>query len=392
MGGKPKVSSKIIPLASPKGPEKLCELCQRVARLQCTECRVTFYCDEEHQQADWVGIHRRICQLLVPIRTQTFLSLQRAGQIVTQQKKLIEICRSVAQQRLSEGKHQEALPAAQFCLRCSIDVHGPNTVQLVPAYLLLAEANIGLGNVSRVAELLSQAEWSVSKSPDCGHAVHHRLHRSLGRLHMATGNLEQALLHFANDIYFASEAFGLDSTITCRGYFLMADAFAKQGKTPIVRSLYSEVTQIWHCHLTNLLENHNQSDKAQQVEVDDMLRTMLEFEQKDPRKDPAQVARVAHCLAMMWLLAGDSRKVNHLTTLGIKGWFDTVTQFPISSLCRLKIGLSLIGEVVKIRWELVAGDETVSTLLTSTLVSSLRTKLFGRRMFVSVGSNSSDVT
>lgn len=42
-------------------------------------------------------------------------------------------------------------------------------------------------------------------------------------------------------IYFASEEYGLDSTVTCRGYFLMADVFAKQGKMPIARSLYSEV-------------------------------------------------------------------------------------------------------------------------------------------------------
>lgn len=42
-------------------------------------------------------------------------------------------------------------------------------------------------------------------------------------------------------IYFASEEYGLDSTVTCRGYFLMADVFAKQGKMPIACSLYSEV-------------------------------------------------------------------------------------------------------------------------------------------------------
>lgn len=59
------------------------------------------------------------------------------------QAELIEICRLVAESKLSEGKHQEALPAAQFCLRCSIDVHGPSTVQLVPAYLLLADAHMG---------------------------------------------------------------------------------------------------------------------------------------------------------------------------------------------------------------------------------------------------------
>ncbi|XP_070767212.1 zinc finger MYND domain-containing protein 12 [Enoplosus armatus] len=315
-------TSKIIPLSLPKGAEKLCELCQRRASLQCTKCRVTFYCDAEHQQADWVGIHEKICQLLVPIRTQTLFSLQHAGRIEMQLKKaeLIEICRSVAQSKLSEGKHQEALPAAQFCLRCSIDVHGPSTVQMVPAYLLLAEANMGLGNLALVAELLSQAEWAVLKSPECGHTVHHRLHRSLGRLHTATGNLEAALLNFANDIYFASEAYGLDSTVTCGGYFFMADVFAKQGKMPVARSLYSEVARIWHCHLTKLLKTHVQNvqnpdvllkpsyDKAQRVEVDEMLRAMLDFEQNDSRKDSAQIALVAHCLAMLWFLGGDSLK------------------------------------------------------------------------------------
>lgn len=46
---------------------------------------------------------------------------------------------------------------------------------------------------------------------------------------------------FFFQIYFASEEYGLDSTVTCRGYFLMAGVFAKQGKMPIARSLYSEV-------------------------------------------------------------------------------------------------------------------------------------------------------
>ncbi|XP_063321114.1 zinc finger MYND domain-containing protein 12 [Pelmatolapia mariae] len=313
-------ASAIIPLALPKGAEKFCELCQREARLQCSKCRVTFYCAAEHQQADWVGIHKRICQLLVPIRALTLRSLQQTSHTETQIKKaeLIEICRLVAQSKLSEGKHQEALPAAQLCLRCSIDVHGPNTVQLVPAYLLLAEANMGLGNLDLVADFLSQAEWAVLKSPKCGLTIHHQLHRSLGRLHVATGDLETALHNFANDIYFATEEYGLDSTVTSRGYFLMADVFTKQGKMPTVRSLYSEVARIWHRHLTRLLETRKESiqnppvdsfyDKAERVEVDEMLRTMLEFEQKDTRKDPARIAVVAHCLAMLSFLGGDFLK------------------------------------------------------------------------------------
>ncbi|KAJ4935042.1 hypothetical protein JOQ06_007820 [Pogonophryne albipinna] len=312
-------ASKIISLALPKGTEHFCEICQKTAHLQCTKCRVTFYCDAEHQQADWVGIHERICQMLVTIRSPTVLSLQQAGYIQSQLVKaeLIEMCRLVAQSKLSEGKHQEALPAAQFCLRCSKDVHGPRSVQMVPAYLLLAEANMGMGNLAWAAELLSQAEWAALKSSD--HAVHQRLHRCLGRLHTVTGNLEAALFNFANDIYFASEEYGLDSTVTRGGYFLMANVYAKLGGLPIVRSLYSAVAQTWHCHLTKLLDTHVQNvqspdtelepyDEAQRVEVDEMLRTMLEFEQNDSRKDSAEIALVAHCLAMLWFLAGDSLK------------------------------------------------------------------------------------
>lgn len=43
-----------------------------------------------------------------------------------------------------------------------------------------------------------------------------------------------------------------------------------------------------------------------------MLRTMLEFEQKNYRKESTQIALVAHCLAMLWFLGRDSVKVRHL--------------------------------------------------------------------------------
>ncbi|KAM3617913.1 uncharacterized protein V6R79_012548 [Siganus canaliculatus] len=330
MDGTPEVAGTtcmIIPLALPKGTDKLCELCQRRARLQCAQCRVTYYCESEHQQDDWVGIHQRICQLLVPIRTPVSFSPQQAAHTELQLKKLelIEICQSVVKHKLSEGKHKEALPAAQLHLHCCLDVHGASTVQMVPAYLLLAEANMGLGNLNVVTSFLSEAEWVVLKSPECGHAVHHQLHRSLGRLHTATGNLEAALLDFANDVYYASEEYGEDSTVTSGGYFLMANVFAKQGKTQIARSLYAEVAHTWYCHLTKLLNPCIQNvqdhqtllepsyDQAQLGQADEMFRTMLEFHQSDSRKDSAQTALVAYCLAMLCFLLGDSQTVRMST-------------------------------------------------------------------------------
>lgn len=313
------IASRIIPLALPKGTEKLCELCQNRAYLQCAHCGVTFYCDASHQFADWVGIHKRICPLLIPIRTETLQSFKKAGRIENniRKRELISIARSVAEGKLSEGKHQEAMPAGQTCLRFSIDVFGPSTIQLVPSYLLLSEANMGLGNLSTAAELLSQAEWAVSKNPECGHELHHRLHRSLGRLQSATGNFEGALFNFSNDIYHAAEVYGLDSTVCSSGIFLMANVFVKQGKTPIARSMYNEVAQTWHSHLSKLLEpfldNPHGSlqptfDKAKQVEVDKMLQTILDFEQSQSRKDSDSMALVYHCLCMLWFMGGDCVK------------------------------------------------------------------------------------
>lgn len=58
-----------------------------------------------------------------------------------------------------------------------------------------------MNNLSLVAELLSQAEWAVLKTPDCGYAVHQRLHRSLGRLHTITRELDAALFDFGNDVW-----------------------------------------------------------------------------------------------------------------------------------------------------------------------------------------------
>uniref|UniRef100_A0A3B5L514 MYND-type domain-containing protein n=1 Tax=Xiphophorus couchianus TaxID=32473 RepID=A0A3B5L514_9TELE len=275
------VATKIMPLAFPKGKEKYCELCQREAYIQCSECQVTFYCNADHQQADWVGIHERICQMLVPIRTMKDMydpSVRKKNQ------HLIKICTLVAQSKLSEGKGEEALPAAHCCLQTSIDLYGPNTIQLVPAYILLAEANMGLGNLAVVAELLSQAEWAVLKNPELGASIQQQLHRSLGQFYTTTGNLETALFHFANDIYFACEEYGLDSSATTKGYFLIADVFARQGKTLIVHSLYSEVCPCTHFNTKGIQDYYNRL-LSQRVEMEEMLRVMLEFEQKQSRRD-----------------------------------------------------------------------------------------------------------
>uniref|UniRef100_A0A3B3UKY2 Zinc finger MYND-type containing 12 n=1 Tax=Poecilia latipinna TaxID=48699 RepID=A0A3B3UKY2_9TELE len=336
------VATEIMPLAFPKGKEKYCELCQREAYLQCAKCQVTFYCNADHQQADWVGVHERICQMLVSIRSMKDIydpAVRKRNQL----RKVNQLGNLVAQSKLSEGKHEEALPAAHCCLQTSIDLYGPNTIQLVPAYILLAEANMGLGNLAVVAELLSQAEWAVLKNPELGASVQQQLHRSLGHYHTSVGNLEIALHHFSNDIYFACEEYGLDSSATTKGYFLIADVFARQGRTAIVHSLYSEVCPCTYFHIIKRLPFHDSElEKAQRVEMEEMLRVILEFEQKQSRRDAALIALIAHNLAMLWFINGDLHKVK--SPDGVR--YDSVTQFLRSSQHCLKIGLPLIDDAV----------------------------------------------
>ena len=56
---------------------------------------------------------------------------------------MIELTRTTGQKLLFEGKHEQAVPAAMQSLRFSIDVHGLDSIELVPSYLILAEASIG---------------------------------------------------------------------------------------------------------------------------------------------------------------------------------------------------------------------------------------------------------
>ncbi|NXJ34390.1 ZMY12 protein, partial [Ciconia maguari] len=204
----------------------------------------------DHQKADWVSIHERICQLLIPIRTSLpFLLSEKerkhgTEQLVKRQKYIIDLTYSTAQEFVSEGKHKEAIPAALHALRFSTEVYGSNSVQLVPAYLLLAEASTGkycVGHLPEASKYLSQAQWIVLRTPDCSVALQYKLHRSLGLFYAAEGNFEQALYHLANDIYLASSTFGLKSIETSGGYFHMANVFFRQNKMDIANSLYTEV-------------------------------------------------------------------------------------------------------------------------------------------------------
>lgn len=58
----------------------------------------------------------------------------------------------------------------------------------------------GLGKLSQANEYLSQAQWTVLKTPECGNEIKSRLYRNLGLLQAAKENFSEALGHLSNDV------------------------------------------------------------------------------------------------------------------------------------------------------------------------------------------------
>jgi hypothetical protein len=72
-----------------------------------------------------------------PIRHLTNLSN-------THQRHLFEVCKMTAHKWLFESQFEYAIPAALQALRYVIDLHGKDAINVVPTYLLLGEASIGI--------------------------------------------------------------------------------------------------------------------------------------------------------------------------------------------------------------------------------------------------------
>jgi hypothetical protein len=107
-------------------------------------------------------------------------------------------------------------------LKMAIEMFGLKSVDLVPSYLILAEASqgksidinigkfrfinvkkslgIGLGSFTQAQEYLSQAEWTVLKNPDCSVSIIAKLYRSIAMLQMAQELYDDALRNLANDV------------------------------------------------------------------------------------------------------------------------------------------------------------------------------------------------
>ncbi len=96
----------VYPLAFPKSVVHKCEICGKTASRMCSKCRVTYYCSEEHQTADNVGIHDKICSTLSSLRSkQSFLPSEderreRDRELRDRKIHLIEVTRMIGEKHV----------------------------------------------------------------------------------------------------------------------------------------------------------------------------------------------------------------------------------------------------------------------------------------------------
>ena len=67
----------------------------------------------------------------------------------------------------------------------------------------------GLGRLTQAEEYLSQAQWTVLKTPECTNAIKSRLFRNLGLLYAAKGEDQEALRALADDVSGARNGRGI---------------------------------------------------------------------------------------------------------------------------------------------------------------------------------------
>lgn len=313
----------------------------------CEKCRVTYYCDIEHQHSDWYGIHEKICQSLIPLRINLpFLPSEeerKKRELDLRNKKiqLIEFTRSISQRYLFEGLFERAIPGATTSLRFAIELFGLKSVDLVPSYLILGEASQGLGSLTQAQEYLSQAEWTVAKNAQCPNNILHKLYRNMAMLQMSQGHLEQALRNLANDIYCSSEEFGTEDVRVTGGYFLMANIYFKLEKMQIADSLYRQVTNMWHSHLKEVvlkkteisdldsilgknddqdmdndsIDSNRSNELAMEAECRKVLYSIYELRKNETQPDKEEINKIEFCLAMIHFLSKDYEKTEYFSNI-----------------------------------------------------------------------------
>lgn len=319
----------ISQLARPKGVRYECEICGKPATLQCSECPA-YYCTHEHFDIDWRGIRNLIAQDIVVLRERPHVigseeeREKRNEELKTIRKELLDLCTETAQKFLVQGKYELAVPGALQSLKFAIELYGNEAAELVPSYLLLAEANLGLRRLKIAEEFLSLANWNLLKHDEEGKHLMSNLQRNFGRLYGAQQRYNEALQAFATDIYYSSLEFGPEHMRSAPSYFHMGRVFQSHQKSERTQAFYERVLHIYSNALEEWFEDGDLSGQQMYInaveveEAIEILKHITEYRQKreDSSSPDAKVpiAQGQYTLGVLFLYNNDYQVARELLT------------------------------------------------------------------------------
>jgi len=307
-------------LSMAKGAKYLCEITGAPATLVCSECPV-YFATKEHFDVWWRGIGSLIAQDIVVLRGPPKMigseeeRHRRNEELMGIRKELLELCTETAQKFLVQGKYELAVPGALQSLKFAIEVHGSEATELVPSYLLLAEANLGLRRLKIAEEFLSLANWNILKRPEAGSSMMSNLQRNFGRLYAAQQRYNEALQAFATDIYHSSLEFGPENLRSAPSYFHMGRVFQSHQKSDRAASFYAKVMDVYEKFLQAWM-NEATGDQASEItaveveEAIEIVKHITEYREKRAEEDPSDVSRVEiadgkHTLGLLMVYTGE---------------------------------------------------------------------------------------
>lgn len=253
------MSIQLNPLANPKNIKIVCEICSYPARFACKECRLSYYCNLEHLALDQESIHSKVCSIIKTLRSPPpAFGFEEQRQLAESERKELLLClldrsRTIAQKLLFEKNFTNAIPAALCALSTSIQLYGQDSIDLVPCYLLLGEATVGLKNFSQAEAYLAAAEWALLKShkkeayleSQSDKALRSQVLLNFGILYFSQNQLHLALESFAMSVGLAATLHGPDSYLLSGRYFQLGLVFEKLSFQKKAFNCFVHVIYIW---------------------------------------------------------------------------------------------------------------------------------------------------
>lgn len=167
-------------------------------------------------------------------------------------------------------------------------VFNEKSIELLPAYFILAEANIGLGGakLKKAEEFLIAANWNLLKSGQAGAGDEGRaggdetlvtreeldrynasLNITFGRLFMAQNRPnahDKALEKLTRGIYQECVEHGPESIYLCKSYFYMGQLNQMSRQLINSKAFFQKIIQIWKNHIIEndlmIMAEYNQAE------------------------------------------------------------------------------------------------------------------------------------